>query len=195
MEKELDSKIVSAFERIAEVIKNLRITYGKKFGISPIQIQILFYLYEKKSDSTTLTELAEYFQLSKPTISDSLYNLAKKGYIRKKQNQKDRRNEFIILTKEGIKISKKIRNYLIPLEESLSIISMNEKESLFGHLTAIIHFLYNSGHIKMQKMCYLCKYFQRSEIDNQFFCTLLRKPLKIIDIRINCPDFDKIEAK
>lgn len=85
------------------MIINLRIAQGQKFNLSPLQIQLLLYLEEKDALSTTLTELSDYFQLTKATLSDSLKNLTLKNYIYKEVNPKDRRNDFVKLTNEGKK--------------------------------------------------------------------------------------------
>lgn len=190
---ELNSKIVSAFERISEVIKNLRIAYGKKLGISPIQIQILFYLRKKIDCAVTLTELATYFQLTKPTISDSLFNLETKGYIHKVQSQQDRRNDLIALTNKGIEHTQKLENYLQPIENTFSELTAEDREKLYFLLLEIIFSLYKSGHIKAQNMCFSCKFYEINEVDGSSYCKLMEKPLTPIELRLDCPDYEKNE--
>lgn len=192
MESEIKFKIVSAFERLSEVIKNLRIAYGKKFGISPIQIQILFFLKNKTTSAITLTELAKYFQLTKPTISDSLINLEKKGYIQKIQSKEDRRNELIHLTTKGLTLAKKLDNYLQPIANAIDKFTIEEKEKLYVLLLEIINSLFKSGNIKTQNMCFVCKFYEVNQTNGLSYCKLLEKKLFPIEVRLDCPDFEEI---
>lgn len=192
MGNDIKSKIVSAFERISEVIKNLRITYGKKFGISPIQVQILFYLKNKTSSAITLTEIARYFQLTKPTISDSLINLETKGYIHKIQSKDDRRNDLIVLTIKGLELTQKLDNHLQPIANSINKFTKEEKEKLYILLIEIIDSLFKSGHIKTQKMCFLCKFHEINQANGLSYCKLLKKNLLPLELKLDCPDFEEI---
>lgn len=173
------------------MIKNLRIAQGQKFNLSPLQIQLLLYLEEKDALSTTLTELSDYFQLTKATLSDSLKNLTLKHYIYKEVNPKDRRNDFVKLTNEGKKNLAEIKDYLLPIVNSLVSIDEENKEILFNLLTQIIYTLYLTGNIKVQRMCYICRYYQTEKARNLPYCNLLEKALKIEDIRLECPDFEE----
>ncbi len=189
LKDDLDLKIVYALERISEIIRNLRINRGKLLGLSPIQIQILKQLYNNKLKELTLTTLSEYFQISKPSLSESISNLEKKGYIQKIQSNIDKRNDIITLTNEGNKIYRKLQNHLMPLYKALKNMYPGNKEKTFSTLLEIIFYLYNSGVIKIQNMCYACKFFVSPVNSELPFCTLLEKHLEPQEIRLDCEDF------
>lgn len=140
----------------------------------------------------TLTELARYFQLTKPTISDSLINLETKGYIQKIQCKDDRRNDLIVLTNKGIELIQKLDNYLQPIANAIDNLTIEEKEKLYVLLLEIIHSLFKSGHIKTQKMCFLCKFYEINQANGLSHCNLLEKDLTPIQIRFDCSDFEEI---
>jgi DNA-binding MarR family transcriptional regulator len=68
----IDSKIVVALERISEAFKVSLWNENKKYGISPIQLQILTFLIFHPEDLRTISNLAAEFNSTKASISDSV---------------------------------------------------------------------------------------------------------------------------
>lgn len=79
----------------------------------------------------------------------------------------------------------------MPIVNSLVSIDEENKEILFNLLTQIIYTLYLTGNIKVQRMCYICRYYQTEKARNLSYYNLLEKALKIEDIRLECPDFEE----
>jgi len=97
------SKIVVGLERISEAFRALLWEYAKTIGLSPIQIQILIFVAYHREQLCTVSHLAKEFNLTKPTISDAVKALEKKGMISKHKTLVDSRSYFIALTEEGKK--------------------------------------------------------------------------------------------
>lgn len=56
-------------------------------------------------NAPTVTMLAEYFNVSKPTVTALVDKLEKEGYVTKLPSDEDKRVSYVHLTKNGLKIS------------------------------------------------------------------------------------------
>jgi len=78
-----DSKIIVALERVAEAFRVLLWNESKTHDLSPIQIQILVFLRFHPQEICKVSYLANEFNLTKATISDSVKTLLRKQLIEK----------------------------------------------------------------------------------------------------------------
>jgi DNA-binding MarR family transcriptional regulator len=187
---QIEHRIIAGLERIAEVFRILLWNQGKKFRLSPIQIQILIFLNTHNQDKCNVSYLAKEFNLTKATVSDAIQSLLRKGYITKRQSQSDARSYGIELTRSGKLLYQKISNYSDKLIEPIFRLSQNEKECLLENLINIIYQLNQSGVISIQRMCFTCKYYKNE--DKKHFCQFLGKPLSKNELRLDCPDYDAL---
>ena len=100
-ENNLDAKITFALERISLVFKSMQLDQSKKNNMSPIQTQILIFLLYHSPIHHKVSYLAQEFNLTKATISDSVKVLIQKGLIQKKTDPQDSRSFSLNLTSEG----------------------------------------------------------------------------------------------
>jgi DNA-binding MarR family transcriptional regulator len=77
-ELNIESKIVVALERISEAFKVSLWNENKKYGLSPIQLQILTFLLFHSQELRTISHLAIEFNSTKASISDSVKTLETK---------------------------------------------------------------------------------------------------------------------
>src|SRR5688572_14883967 len=76
-----ESKIVASLERIAQAFRVLLWQESKEYALTPIQIQILIFLRFHSEEKCKVSYLAGEFNLSKPTISDTVKTLEQKQLI------------------------------------------------------------------------------------------------------------------
>jgi len=186
-EDNISSKIIVGLERISEVFKILLWDKAKLVGLSPIQIQILIFVAFHKQELCNVSHLAKEFNITKPTISDAIRVLDKKGIIKKDFSSVDNRRYSIRLTKSGNKIVAETANFADPLKARLTGIEPANLESLFDSLGKLIYQLNQNGILTVQRTCYGCKFYKKTETTD--FCNMLKKPLLNSDIRLDCPDF------
>ncbi len=105
-QQKIDRKIVVALERISEAFRVLLWNESKENALSPIQIQALIFLLFHTADKCTISYLAKEFNLSKPTMSDSIKVLVQKGLVKKIADTEDSRSYNIALTASGKRIPK-----------------------------------------------------------------------------------------
>ncbi len=190
-QENIKSKIVVGLERISEVFRTLLWEHAKKEGISPIQIQILVFVAYHKPAYCTVSYLAMEFNVTKPTISDSIKTLEEKKMVKRNYSPEDKRSYHISLTSTGKALVHNVNGYGEPLNKQLDNFNSTELDSLYNSITKVIHGLNQKGIIQIQRSCYACTFHQPS--DNKHFCTFLNKELTTSNIRLDCPEFEPME--
>jgi len=188
-QKSVTSKIVVGLERISEVFKVLLWEHAKTIGLSPIQIQILIFIEYHKQQLCNVSHLAKEFNITKPTISDAIKVLDKKGYILKDYSSTDSRSYSILLSDLGKKTVVKTENFANPIEKQLNTIQTKDLENLFKSLSKLIYQLNNTGILTVQRTCFGCKFYNKST--NGDYCNLMEKKLLTSDIRVDCPEYEE----
>lgn len=188
-ENNISSKIIVGLERVSEVFKILLWEKAKSVGLSPIQIQMLIFIKYHRQELCNVSHLAKEFNITKPTISDAVRILDKKGMITKDFSSIDSRSYSIRLSASGSKIVSQIENFADPLESQLKGIEQTNLESLFKTLSKLIYQLNRNGILSVQRTCYGCKFYD--QIKNKDFCNLLDKELLNSEIRLDCPEYEE----
>ncbi len=187
----IESKILNGLERISDVFKSLLWQKAKKYGISPIQIQILLFVANHREDICNVSYLAKEFQVTKATISDAIRVLVNKKLLEKDFSPMDRRRYNLMTTSEGSELIHDLSQYALPLHNTLNNFSQKELAGLFDTITKLIYQLNQTGIIQVQRTCFNCKYY-KGDRGNKHFCNLLDKKLRIQDIRLDCQEFEEM---
>jgi DNA-binding MarR family transcriptional regulator len=186
--QQTESKIVVALERISQAFRVLLWEESKEFSLSPIQIQILIFLHFHSEEKRKVGYLAKEFNLTKPTISDSVKLLELKKFVLKTVSGTDGRSYTLQLTPEGEKIVQKTMSFASAIEQPVQHLSAQQKEALLSGLLQVIHQLQQAGIISLQRMCFSCRHYGRQE--GGHYCHLMEKPLKDAELRIDCPEHE-----
>lgn len=188
-QKDISSKIVAGLERVSEVFKVLLWEKAKLVGLSPIQIQILIFIAFHKQNLCNVSHLAKEFNVTKPTVSDAIKILDKKGFIIKDYSTEDNRSYSISLSDSGNDLIAQTYDFSNPLKTQVDSFSPVELESLFSTLSQLIYKLNRHGILNVQRTCYGCKFYQKNEDSD--YCNLLQTELMNHEIRLDCPEFEK----
>lgn len=188
-QKSITSKIVVGLERISEVFKVLLWEHAKVLGLSPIQIQILIFIAYHKAELCNVSHLAKEFNITKPTVSDAIRVLNKKEYIIKDYSSSDSRSYSILLSDLGKKTVSETENFANPIEKQLKNIEVADLENVFETLSKLIYQLNSNGILTVQRTCFGCKFYDKSE--NRNYCNLMQKELLTSDIRLDCPEYEE----
>ncbi|WP_104735969.1 MarR family winged helix-turn-helix transcriptional regulator [Hanstruepera ponticola] len=183
-----NSKIVVALQRISEAFKVLLWDKAKALGLSPIQIQILLFVDNHKDALCNVSHLADEFNVTKPTISDAVRVLNKKGLTQKGLSTSDSRSYSIQLTAAGKDIVTQTEQFANPIQATLHGMGTDSQEALFKTLSDVIYKLNQHGILTVQRTCFGCNYYTKH--GSSHFCNLLNKPLLDSEIRLDCPEFE-----
>ncbi|MFN4151956.1 MAG: MarR family winged helix-turn-helix transcriptional regulator, partial [Candidatus Sericytochromatia bacterium] len=116
---DIESSIFSSLERLSEIFKLNLWKNNRNDNLSFLQVKILTII--KNNENTTVSHITETLKMSKSTISISISNLEKKGYISKEKNRADFRVVNLFLTDKG-------KDFLTKINGSVEDIKNNLKE-------------------------------------------------------------------
>ncbi|MEM1321599.1 MAG: MarR family winged helix-turn-helix transcriptional regulator [Bacteroidota bacterium] len=187
----LATKILNGLERISEALKSLLWEKAKLYGISPIQIQILLFVVNHKTEICNVSYLAKEFNVTKATISDAVRVLLKKGYVKKDFSPTDNRRYNLLLTPEGTQLVNELSAYAFPVGNALSEFKEEELAAVFATISKLIFQLNQQGIIQVQRTCFGCKYY-KGDKQNNHYCNLMNVDLISQDIRLDCPEFERV---
>lgn len=185
-----ESKIVASLERIAQAFRVLLWQESKEFSLSPIQVQVLIFLLYHSEEKRKVSYLADEFNMTKATISDTIKTLEQKNLITKEYEQHDTRSYIIHLTKKGKDIADKTSFFTKDIRTPIDKLHQDDKENLLLSLLNIIQHLNKSEVITIQRMCMSCSYYQPSDKGQKHFCKLLNQNLHVTDLRIDCTEHE-----
>lgn len=176
-------------ERLSEALRTLFWEQGKKYKLSPIQIQVLVFLHQHPRISPGVTQLASEFNMTKATMSDSIVSLSKKGLILKSKGHMDQRSKQINLTIKGHTLAGKLSEGLLFLEKAINSNTDQLKQKTLLTLLKTIEHLVTERVISPQRMCFSCRHYSNQNLP---FCNFLNKKLREADLQIDCPEHESI---
>ncbi len=185
----VSSKIVAGLERISEVFKVLLWEKAKIVGLSPIQIQLLIFIAFHKLELCNVSHLAKEFNITKPTVSDAVKILDKKGMLVKDFSSSDGRSYTIQLSSLGKKTVAETNDFADPLKVQIDSFEQTDLDAVFKTLGELIYKLNRNGILTVQRTCYGCIFYQKNKDSD--YCNLLQKELLNQDIRLDCPEFEE----
>ena len=184
----IESKIVVSLERVSQAFRVLLWNESKEFSLSPIQVQVLIFLLHHSPQKRKVSYLADEFNMSKATISDTIKTLEQKQLIKKEFELQDTRSFVIHLTDKGKDIADKTALFARQIQSPIDNLPSAEKENLLSSLLEIIHQLNKVGIITIQRMCFTCQFYKTDKNRREHFCELLNTKLADNEIRIDCPE-------
>ncbi|UTW65323.1 winged helix-turn-helix transcriptional regulator [bacterium SCSIO 12643] len=184
----IESQIVVALERISESFRVLLWNESKENSLSPIQIQILIFLLFHSEDRCKVSYLADEFNMTKATISDSVKVLLSKKMVRKEKDPRDTRSFVLLLTSEGQKVAKKASLFASTIEKPIEKLSQEQKTQMLEGLQRLIYDLNKSGIITIQRMCQTCSFYRPH--NDSHYCDFLKKELMANDLRLDCAEHE-----
>jgi DNA-binding MarR family transcriptional regulator len=188
--QKVESRIVAALERISEAFRVLLWNESKDNSLSPIQIQLLIFMLFHSREKCRVSYLAEEFNMTKATISDSVRVLLTKKLVTKESDLTDTRSYTISLTPYGSEIAEKASFFATSIEKPIKKLTEEQKQVMLSALLKLIYELNKSGVITIQRMCFTCIYYEASK--SKHYCNLLKTKLAETEIRMDCPEHELI---
>jgi len=144
------------------------------------------FLLHHSEEKRKVSYLADEFNVTKATISDTIKTLIQKQLITKEYEQHDTRSYIIHLSVKGEEIAKQTSLFTEEIQTPVDKLDVDEKENLLASLLDIIHHLNRSGIITIQRMCFTCRHYQKN--GDTHYCHLLNNNLLETELRIDCPE-------
>ena len=182
----VESRIVVALERISEAFRVLLWNESREHALSPIQIQLLIFIQFHPGEKCKVSYLANEFNMTKATVSDSIKVLIAKELVTKEIYPVDARSFSLILTSKGKKITNDASLFANTIEQPINKLSEEQKSTMLNGLLQLIFDLNQSGIIHTQRMCYTCTNYSNNS--GEHFCKLLESKLAQNELRLDCPE-------
>ncbi|MFQ5446761.1 MAG: MarR family winged helix-turn-helix transcriptional regulator [Saprospiraceae bacterium] len=186
--QKIESRIVVALERVSEAFRVLLWNQSKENSLSPIQIQILIFIHFHSLEKCKVGYLADEFNMTKATISDSVRVLLTKDLVTKQTDPVDTRSYTLSLTEEGKKIAQKASFFASSIEQPVEKLTQEQKTIMLNGLLKLIYDLNKSGIITIQRMCFTCSFYNAK--NGIHYCSLLKTKLAESDVRVDCPEHE-----
>lgn len=193
----VEDKIITALEKISNVMKGLLWNVAKEEKVSPLQIQFLLFISSCSRKEVKVGDVAREFGLTDATTSDSLSTLVEKGFLRKERDARDSRKVYVRLTDRGKELVRRVKRWRTPIRNLLRSIDKNNKEELLFVLMEIMRSFQEKGLVEEARVCLACEHLVERDEDGRVFllCSLTGVRLSISDLKVDCNSFEGRKKK
>ena len=185
-DKRIIENILFGMEKINQINRILLWEIAKTEQIGPIQILFIEFIWRQPGNSVTISELANEFNLKKPTVSDSIRNLEEKGFLIKERSQEDSRVYYLSLTPRGEDKISRIRETFSILSDVIRSFTDQEKETISSFFIRFILEMQNKGIIPGFRICMNCRNLQSGEAKGSWICRLTGRSFSVNEMILNC---------
>lgn len=167
-------------ERVANLLGARARATARAHGVEPIQLDVLHFLARCNRYSDTSKAVAEFFGLTKGTVSQTIAALHRKGMLDKQPDPADGRRIHLILTRAGDRV---VREAFPP--ELLRAVAIPRDTALVAELDGLLRRMQRASGSASFGECRSCELFRR-EGDRRYRCGLTGEALRRIDIEKIC---------
>ena len=189
------SKIATGLMRVSQVLGSQAMAAAGFSGLSALQVQILNDLISR-GGPLTVSHFARRSQISTATVSDSIRVLTEKGLVAKVRDRADARSVLISITEKGRETAVESSIWTERLRRLVAEWEQDRQGEVLSALITIIDAFQKEGEISTDRMCVACRYFaincEMGESAAPHYCRFFNTPLRAIDIRIDCPEFETL---
>jgi DNA-binding MarR family transcriptional regulator len=179
-------------ERLANLLRAEAWRAGQRHGLQPVQLQMLAYLQNCNRYSNSPVAVAEYFGLTKGTVSQSLKLLEDRGLIEKTIDGQDKRIVRLSVTEAG----RAVLDEAIPpasFQQIDAYLSPSAKAEMSAALRSLLTALQRANSTRSFGVCATCRYHQL-EGQERYRCGLTQEPLFPHEIQLICREHEEKET-
>jgi DNA-binding MarR family transcriptional regulator len=99
----LNNMLIQVYHNILRVEEKFLQT-NNRINLTIREMHLIECVGENRDNGKTISEIAEFLKLTKPSVTVAVSKLTKKGYLRKNSCQTDGRIVRVTLTREGRKV-------------------------------------------------------------------------------------------
>lgn len=130
-------KVIDSFEKVERIIQS-RPKLGKDILPSYVKLIDVIYQLSIDKDKLKVSDIANYLKQTMPSITRNLKAMEQLNLISKTYNSTDKRNVYIKLTDDGLKIyNKYVSEYYKQLADKLSKLDYNDINTMIETIDKI----------------------------------------------------------
>ena len=177
-------------ERLGALVQQSVRDEATRHGLLPIHVQVLGYLSRANRYSDLPIAIAEYFGITRGTVSQTLGVLERKGLVRKRPDPRHGRRVHLALTPAGERVLKD--SWAQRIEEALDA-APQEAAALERGLRRLLAGLQELNDQRAFGVCRHCAHFIPEKQGGR--CGLTGEPLKPHDAERICREWTRPEAR
>lgn len=188
MQKGIENCIWAGIARIALVLRHTGWADATEAGLTLTQRQILAALASRKTPMF-VTQVAEDLVLTKPTVSDSVSTLVRKGLVEKVRSTTDARAVELRLTPQGEALASTAGVWPGSLLGATNHLNGEERVNFLRSLIKVVYSLQEQGLIPLNRMCLTCNLFGPEQYPGQthpHHCGFTDAPFSNEELQIDC---------
>ncbi|PIS11275.1 MAG: MarR family transcriptional regulator [Bdellovibrio sp. CG10_big_fil_rev_8_21_14_0_10_47_8] len=166
-------------ERLSALHRSLMRKFAAEEGLQLVHIEILQYLSVSNRYSNTTQVISEYLGQTKGSISQSLSHLQEYGFIKRTQDNNDKRVFHLSITTKGLSVAERL----------LDSINLDGPEDLEPALKVMLATIQRKNGLRSFGTCLSCKYNQNPG-KNLFVCGLTKEKLSTNDVKKICKEHE-----
>lgn len=167
------NRTVSLLERIAALIQQSVREDAAAHGLLPIQLQVLGYLARANHYSDMSIAVAEFFGITRGTVSQTVAVLERKALVTRKPDPRHRKRVHLKLTAKGRRVL--TDSWASRLQTVLENDPACDEETLEAGLTGLLTALQRQNHHQAFNICHQCAHFLKEQ--RGYRCGLTGEPL------------------
>jgi DNA-binding MarR family transcriptional regulator len=194
--RDLDTKLAAALERVGQALRTELRQRARRHGLTPTQAQVLLRLAHDPARRRRVGALAAEFDLTQPTLSDSVAVLLRKELVERVPDPADARAHTLHLTRRGAAAARDLESWDECVRGTLADVPRAEKEDALVVLLNLIADLHEIGVVSVARTCVTCRHLREDVAGGRarHHCALLDMPLARADLRVDCPEHDPAAA-
>jgi DNA-binding MarR family transcriptional regulator len=159
------SPIITPFllDRLSTLLNQSLRDYALQYGLLPIHVQVLAYLAQANQYSDIPIAIAEYFGITRGTVSQTVNLLESRGLLNKKTDPRHGKRVHLVLTPKGKSIVDS--GWSKALSAGISHEPLNVKE-VNAMLLSLLKRLQRLNGQKAFGICHECMHFLKNEKAN-----------------------------
>jgi DNA-binding MarR family transcriptional regulator len=140
----LNNMLMQVYHNIVRVEEEF-LQKNKRINLTIREMHLIECVGEDKENGKTVSEIAEFLKIAKPSVTVAVGKLEKKGYLSKNSCPKDGRVVHVTLTREGRKVYTYHKSYhMSMIHEIESEFDEDEREMLVRVITRLNKFFEKS---------------------------------------------------
>ncbi len=190
VDKDIDERIVAAFEKVSQVSRILLWEAASAEKLSPIQLQFLLHVSGSPEELRRVGAIAKEFDLTPATVSDAVSSLESKGLIVKESSPEDRRSVVLSLTREGKKTVQAVGKWKDTMIRAVGSFPDEQKNVVMGFLSALISLLFDRGVLSSARMCMACANMRMVDDERgmRYECGITGRRFDASGVMMGCAD-------
>jgi DNA-binding MarR family transcriptional regulator len=188
----LSRRVMTGLAKLGLVLRSQARAAATKRGLSTTQGEILALLLRKSG--VNLSEVAHALSVTRPTASDAVDALVRKGLVDKNRSPKDPRALSLVLTSKGQREARRASSWPDALQSSVESLSPEEQAAWLRGLMKLLRALESSGALHEVRACPGCAHLSsppESDAKPPHRCAVLGLELGEADFRIDCPSYER----